>query len=164
MRRSPVRVRPQAPECVDERCSTENTARKCGVFAYLTPFYAGKSSKKRFFRKISFSTREATFQRCIGTFLWTGATRTPRLQKRIKRQNHGIPNLRGNLPAHQASLGARDAPHRESFPAGLRAEPTHAGAENTMEQNAHTEAPVAPLVANETAPIDTDTPNEDNAV
>ena len=33
-----------------------------------------------------------------------------------------------------------------------------------MEQNAHTEAPVTPRVANETAPIDTDTPNEDNAV
>ena len=33
----------------------------------------------------------------------------------------------------------------KAHPAGLRAEPTHAGAENTMEQNAHTEAPVAPV-------------------
>ena len=33
-----------------------------------------------------------------------------------------------------------------------------------MEQNAHTEAPVAPRVGNATVPTDTDTPNEDNAV
>ena len=33
-----------------------------------------------------------------------------------------------------------------------------------MEQNAHTEAPVAPRVGNETVPTDTDTPDEDNAV
>ena len=52
----------------------------------------------------------------------------------------------------------------KAHPAGLRAEPTHAGAENTMEQNAHTEAPVAPCVANETVPTGTDTPNEDKAV
>ena len=37
-------------------------------------------------------------------------------------------------------------------------------AENTAEQNAPTETPVAPRVADETVPIDTDTPNEDNAV
>ena len=82
----PVRSRSAAPECVDERCSTENTAQKCGVFAYLTPFHAGKSPKKRFFRKISFSTREATFQRCIGTLLWTGVTRTPRLKNKENQQ------------------------------------------------------------------------------
>lgn len=46
----------------------------------------------------------------------------------------------------------------KAHPAGLRAEPTHAGAENTMEQNAHTEAPVAPRVANETVPIEHGTP------
>lgn len=39
-----------------------------------------------------------------------------------------------------------------------------ADAENTAEQNTHTEAPVAPCVANETVPTDTDTPNEDKAV
>ena len=33
----------------------------------------------------------------------------------------------------------------KAHPAGLRAEPTHAGAENAMEQNTHTEAPVAPV-------------------
>ena len=106
----------------------------------------GKIRKNDFFGKSVFSTREATFQRCSGTLLWTGVTRTPRLPKRIRRQNHGIPNLRGTLPA------------------GLCAEPTHAGAENAMEQNTHTEAPVAPCVANETVPTGTDTPNEDKAV
>ena len=39
-----------------------------------------------------------------------------------------------------------------------------ADAENAMEQNTHTEAPVAPCVANETVPTGTDTPNEDKAV
>ena len=39
-----------------------------------------------------------------------------------------------------------------------------ADAENTAEQNAPTEAPVAPRVADVTAPADTDTPDEDNAV
>ena len=39
-----------------------------------------------------------------------------------------------------------------------------ADAENTAEQNAPTEAPVAPRVADVTAPADTDTPHEDNAV
>ena len=52
----------------------------------------------------------------------------------------------------------------KAHPAGLRAEPTHAGAENAMEQNTHTEAPVAPCVANETVPTGKDTPNEDKAV
>ena len=39
-----------------------------------------------------------------------------------------------------------------------------ADAENATEQNTPTEAPVAPRVADVTAPADTDTPNEDNAV
>ena len=39
-----------------------------------------------------------------------------------------------------------------------------ADAENTAEQNAPTEAPVAPRVADVTAPANTDTPDEDNAV
>ena len=39
-----------------------------------------------------------------------------------------------------------------------------ADAENTAEQNAPTEAPVAPRVADVTAPADTDTPDEGNAV
>ena len=39
-----------------------------------------------------------------------------------------------------------------------------ADTENATEQNTHTEAPVAPRVANETVPTDTDTPNEDKAV
>ena len=39
-----------------------------------------------------------------------------------------------------------------------------ADAENTAEQNAPTEASVAPRVADVTAPADTDTPDEDNAV
>ena len=36
--------------------------------------------------------------------------------------------------------------------------------ENAKEQNTHTEAPVAPRVADVTAPANTDTPDEDNAV
>ena len=39
-----------------------------------------------------------------------------------------------------------------------------ADAENAAEQNAPTEAPVAPRVADVTAPAGTDTPHEDNAV
>ena len=39
-----------------------------------------------------------------------------------------------------------------------------ADAENTAEQNAPTEASVAPRVADVTAPANTDTPDEDNAV
>ena len=39
-----------------------------------------------------------------------------------------------------------------------------ADAENAAEQNAPTEAPVAPRVADVTAPANTDTPDEDNAV
>ena len=39
-----------------------------------------------------------------------------------------------------------------------------ADAENAAEQNAPTEAPVAPCVADVTAPANTDTPDEDNAV
>ena len=39
-----------------------------------------------------------------------------------------------------------------------------ADTENTEEQNTPNEAPVAPRVADVTAPADTDTPNEDNAV
>ena len=31
------------PRCVDERCNTENTARKCGVFASLQAFFWRKS-------------------------------------------------------------------------------------------------------------------------
>ena len=86
LQRPCVRIAPGVPKCVDERCSTKNTARECGVFAYLTSFHAEKSSKKRFFWKISFSTREATFQRCSGTLLWTGVTRTPRLKNKENQQ------------------------------------------------------------------------------
>ena len=39
-----------------------------------------------------------------------------------------------------------------------------ADTENAAEQNAPTEAPVAPRVADVTAPANTDTPDEDNAV
>ena len=39
-----------------------------------------------------------------------------------------------------------------------------ADAENATEQNTPTEAPVVPRVADVTAPADTDTPHEDNAV
>ena len=39
-----------------------------------------------------------------------------------------------------------------------------ADAENATEQNTPTEAPVAPRVADVTAPANTDTPDEDNAV
>ena len=39
-----------------------------------------------------------------------------------------------------------------------------ADTENTAEQNAPNEAPVAPCVADVTAPADTDTPHEDNAM
>ena len=39
-----------------------------------------------------------------------------------------------------------------------------ADAENATEQNTPTEAPVAPRVADVTAPADTDTPREGNAV
>ena len=41
--RSGVRVTPPAPKCVDERCSTENTAQKRGVFIYLPPLFNSKS-------------------------------------------------------------------------------------------------------------------------
>ena len=69
------------PKCVDERCSTENTARKCGVFAYNAPLLEQKSCKNSIFQNFSFAPREATFQRCSRSFLWTGVTRTPRLKK-----------------------------------------------------------------------------------
>ena len=36
--------------------------------------------------------------------------------------------------------------------------------ENTEEQNTHTEAPVAPRVADEATPADPDTPDEESAV
>lgn len=67
--------------------ATPKTPHESAVFfACLTPFHTGKSSKKRFFRKISFSTREATFQRYSGTLLWTGVTRTPRLKNKENQQ------------------------------------------------------------------------------
>ena len=53
MRRSPVRVRPQAPKCVDERCSTENTARKCGVFCIFNAV-----SRREKFEKTLFSENQ----------------------------------------------------------------------------------------------------------
>ncbi|MFQ8995557.1 MAG: hypothetical protein ACLR6L_05530, partial [Agathobaculum sp.] len=67
--------------------ATPKTPHESAVFfAYLTPFHAGKSSKKRFSREISFSTREKTFQRCSETLLWTGVTRTPRLKNKENQQ------------------------------------------------------------------------------
>ena len=80
-RRPCVRVALLGPKCVDERCSTENTARKCGVFTYNAPLLERKSCKDSIFQNFSFAPREATFQRCSRSFLWTGVTRTPRLKK-----------------------------------------------------------------------------------
>ena len=74
-------------------------------------------------------------------------------------QNHGIPDPRRTLPAHQASSGARD------FVLNLITQALdEADAENATEQNTPTEAPVAPRVADVTAPAGTDIPHEDNAV
>lgn len=74
---SGVRISHLGPECVDERCSTENTARKCGVFIYLSSFSPQKVLKT-VFSKSSFSPRQATFSRCSRLILWTDATRTPK--------------------------------------------------------------------------------------
>lgn len=74
---SGVRISHLGPECVDERCSTENTARKCGVFIYLSSFSPQKVLKT-VFSKNSFSPRQATFSRCSRLILWTDATRTPK--------------------------------------------------------------------------------------
>ena len=79
--RSAVRICPAAPKCVDERCSTENAARKCGVFAYNAPLLEWKSCKNLIFQNFSFAQREATFWRCALPDLWSGVVRTPRLKK-----------------------------------------------------------------------------------
>ena len=51
------------------------------------------------------------------------------IQMTEKGRTMGIPDPRRTLPAHQASLGARDAPQRQkAHPARLRAEPDLAGA------------------------------------
>ena len=86
MRRSPVRVRPQAPKCVDERCNAENAARKCGVFAYNALLLEWKSCKDSIFQNFSFALREATFLRCALPNLWIGVVRTPRLKNKENQQ------------------------------------------------------------------------------
>ena len=40
-----------APKCVDERCNTENVARKCDVFMYFPLLFHLKSCKKTSFSK-----------------------------------------------------------------------------------------------------------------
>lgn len=44
-------VSPLAPKCVDERCNTENVARKCDVFMYFPLLFHLKSCKKTSFSK-----------------------------------------------------------------------------------------------------------------
>ena len=85
-RRPCVRVALLGPKCVDERCSTENTARKCGVFAYNAPLLERKSCKNSIFQNFSFALREATFLRCALPNLWSGVVRTPRLKNKENQQ------------------------------------------------------------------------------
>ena len=47
---SGVRVSHLRPKCVDERCNTENTAQKRGVFTYLSVFRCKKLENEIFQR------------------------------------------------------------------------------------------------------------------
>ena len=87
----PVRVRPPAPRCVDERCSTENAARKCGVFTCFRPLFGTKSSENLNFPLFKFLRREATSKDAGTRFRKVRVTRTTRLIKKRK-------------PGHQAVI------------------------------------------------------------
>ena len=56
------------PECVDERCSTENSARKCGVFTYLLAFSLKKVRKTGFIKKSVFLRNRRHFRDAAGRF------------------------------------------------------------------------------------------------
>ena len=86
-----VRVPPPAPRCVDERCSTENAARKCGVFTCFRPLFGTKSSENLNFPLFKFLRREATSKDAGTRFRKVRVTRTTRLIKKRK-------------PGHQAVI------------------------------------------------------------
>ena len=56
------------PECVDERCGTENSARKCGVFTYLLAFSLKKVRKTGFIKKSVFLRNRRHFRDAAGRF------------------------------------------------------------------------------------------------
>ena len=51
---SGVRVSHLGPRCVDERCNTENAARKCGVFVSLQAFFLAEKLGKTLFSENRF--------------------------------------------------------------------------------------------------------------
>ncbi|WP_418727617.1 hypothetical protein [Dysosmobacter sp.] len=55
-------------ECVDERCSTENSARKCGIFTYLLDFSLKKVRKTGFIKKSVFLRNRRHFRDAAGRF------------------------------------------------------------------------------------------------
>lgn len=55
-------------ECVDERCGTENSARKCGVFTYLLAFSLKKVRKTGFIKKSVFLRNRRHFRDAAGRF------------------------------------------------------------------------------------------------
>ena len=63
-----VRFQSGVPECVDERCSTENSARKCGVFTYLLAFSLKKVRKTGFIKKSVFLRNRRHFRDAAGRF------------------------------------------------------------------------------------------------
>ena len=77
---SGVRISHLGPECVDERCSTENTAQKRGVFTYLSVFSLQKV------RKWDFSTSRSP-RACSPRWGWT--------LERKRRSNMAVRRLKG---------------------------------------------------------------------
>ena len=77
---SGVRISHLGPECVDERCSTENTAQKRGVFTYLSVFSLQKV------RKWDFSTSRSP-RACSSRWGWT--------LERKRRSNMAVRRLKG---------------------------------------------------------------------
>ena len=77
---SGVRISLLGPECVDERCSTENTAQKRGVFTYLSVFSLQKV------RKWDFSTSRSP-RACSSRWGWT--------LERKRRSNMAVRRLKG---------------------------------------------------------------------
>ena len=77
---SGVRISHLGPECVDERCSTENAAQKRGVFTYLSVFSLQKV------RKWDFSTSRSP-RACSSRWGWT--------LERKRRSNMAVRRLKG---------------------------------------------------------------------
>ena len=77
---SGVRISHLGPECVDERCSTENTALLRGVFTYLSVFSLQKV------RKWDFSTSRSP-RACSSRWGWT--------LERKRRSNMAVRRLKG---------------------------------------------------------------------